>query len=191
VAEPRERLFIGVPLPESLKEHVRGAQEALPRMNGLRLLSEAQWHVTLAFLGIVDHETGLVVRKIVEGVSDGMGGGAWLEGFLMLPSATKARVVTLAIEDDSGVFSGLFETVMTSLETAGVMQREKRPYRPHLTIARLRVPGSVRPRSEIERVRFAVESVCLYKSELRREGAIYTVLARREFDGGSREKVEA
>ena len=182
MADPHERLFIGVPLPESLKGFVREAQAALPRISGLRLLPEEQWHVTLAFLGEVDQATALVARRIVEAVPSAMGGGAWLGGFLMLPSATKARVAALEIDDDRGVFADLYEVVMTSLETAEVLEREKRPFRPHLTVARMRTPGRVRPRSEIERVRYAIDSVCLYRSELRREGATYTVLARRVFD---------
>ncbi|MCL5735383.1 MAG: RNA 2',3'-cyclic phosphodiesterase [Actinobacteria bacterium] len=175
----RERLFIGVPLPDSLYRHIREAQELLPKMGGLRVLKEEQWHVTVAFLGSVGAETGQLVRDIVESIPQGTSGEAWLGSFLMLPSANRARVVTLAIEDDQGVFGRVFEAVMSSLEAAKIMEREKRPFRPHLTIARLRTPGPVKPRSEIDRVRFAVKSVCLYKSELRREGAIYTVLTRR------------
>jgi 2'-5' RNA ligase len=188
VTDLRERLFIGVPLPEGLKGFVREAQAVLPRVGALRLLPEEQWHVTIAFLGEVDRATGLVARRILEAVRSGMGGGAWLGGFLMLPSQTNARVVALEIDDDKGAFADLYEVIMTSLETAEVMEREKRPFRPHLTVARMKTPGRVRPRSEVDRVRYAVESVCLYKSELRREGATYTVLARRVFDLRKRSK---
>jgi RNA 2',3'-cyclic 3'-phosphodiesterase len=188
VAEAKERLFIGVPLPESLKRYVRAAQEALPKMSGLRLLPEDQWHVTLAFLGEVDRTTAQLARRIVEVVPPEMGGECGLGGFLMLPSEDKTRVVTLAIQDDGGPFAKLYEVLMTSLETAGVMEREDRPFRPHLTVARLRIPGRVRPRSEVGQVRFAVESVCLYRSELKREGASYTVLTRRVFNKRRRSK---
>jgi RNA 2',3'-cyclic 3'-phosphodiesterase len=188
VSEPRERLFVGVPLPEGLKALVREAQQALPRTNGLRLLPETQWHVTLAFLGEVEPDAGFVARKIVEAVPPEMGGTCRLGGLLMLPSAGKARVAALAIDDYEGAFAQLYEVIMSSLETAGVMEREKRPFRPHLTVARVRTPGPVRPRSDVEPVRFAVESVCLYKSELRREGAVYTVLARRVFNKRRRSK---
>ena len=188
MAEQRERLFIGVPLPAGLRGYVGAAQEAIPRKSGLRLLPEEQWHVTLAFLGEVDQGSGLAARRIVEAIPSSMGGGAWLGGLLMLPSPAKARVVAIAIDDDHQAFGDLYEVIMTSLETAEVMAREKRPFKPHLTVARLRTPGSVRPRSEIERVRYPIESVCLYRSELRREGATYTVLARRVFDLRKRSK---
>ena len=70
---------------------------------------------------------------------------------------------------------------MGGLETAGVMQREKRPFRPHLTVARFGSRDRCNQGRRAVRLRFAVESVCLYRSELKREGAIYTVLARTGF----------
>ncbi len=95
--------------------------------------------------------------------------------------ARHRRLVALGIADPDGVFDALFETVMSGLEEADVMQREKRPFRPHLTVARLRKPGAVQPRSETGRTWFAVESVCLYESRLSREGAVYSVLAQTVF----------
>lgn len=182
VAGHRERLFIAVPLPERLRAFVREAQGALPRVNGLRLLGESQWHVTLAFLGEVEEDAGFAARKIVEAVPPELGGDCRLGGFLMLPSAARARVVTLAVDDYEGAFARLYEVVMDSLEVAGVMQREKRAFRPHLTVARMRVPGPVQPRFDARPAPFGVESLCLYRSELRREGAVYTVVAQRVFN---------
>jgi 2'-5' RNA ligase len=82
------------------------------------------------------------------------------------------------------VFVSLYSLVIDGLEAVGVMRREKRPFRPHLTVARLRTPGPVRPRYESERTPFAVQSVCLFESELRREGAVYTVVTRRVLGAG-------
>ncbi len=180
-----QRLFVAVALPAELQGLVRRAQEALPPIHGLRLLKPDQWHVTLAFIGEVDVEKANTARDVVEALPADIGGTTTIGGFLMLPSPTKARVVTLAVADDNGVFGTLFEAVMGGLEAGGVMKREKRPFRPHLTIARLRSPAAVRPKYDSERAPFAVQSVCLYQSELRREGAVYTVVCRRLFTGGS------
>jgi 2'-5' RNA ligase len=184
----QQRLFVAVPLPGELRAVVRRAQEALPLVHGLRLLPMEQWHVTLAFIGEVDAGKAAIARGVLEGLPADMGGEGFLESFLMLPSPSRARVVTLELADRQGVFGSLFEAVMGGLETGGVMQREKRPFRPHLTIARLRTAGAVRPRYESERARFAVESVCLFESELRREGAVYTVVSRRTFELGDGEE---
>ena len=176
----RQRLFIGVPLPLGCLEHVRRAREAVAGLPGVRLLGDAQLHVTLAFLGEVESDQAQAARAVVEAVPETLGGEAQLGRFLLLPSSSRARVVTLEIADREGVFQQLFEQVMGGLEAAEVMKREKRPFRPHLTIARLRTPCAVRPRFESEPGPFAVQSVCLYESRLRREGAEYAVLARKE-----------
>ncbi len=186
--DERQRLFVAVPLPGELGALVRRAQESLPAVPGLRLLKPEQWHVTLAFIGEVDAERAAIARSVVESVPGDLGGEALVGRFLLLPSPSRARVVTLELADEQGVFAGLFETVMGGLEAGGVMKREKRPFRPHLTVARLRTPGAVRPRYESEQARFAVQSVCLYQSELRREGAVYTVVCRRTFERGDAEE---
>jgi 2'-5' RNA ligase len=172
------RLFVAVPLPGELLGFVKASQQLLPPMPGLRLMREDQLHITLAFIGEVGERKATDARAVVEAVPPEMGGDGMIERFLMLPIPKRARVVALELSDADGVFDGLFEEVMGGLERAAVMQREKRPFRPHLTIARLRAGGLVQPRSECGQARYAVESVCLYESELKREGALYTIRAR-------------
>jgi len=186
--DERQRLFVAVPLPGELEALVRRAQESLAAVRELRVLKPEQLHVTLAFIGEVDAGKAAIARSVVESVPADMGGEAVIGGFLPLPSPSRARVVALELADEQGVFAGLFETVMGGLEAGGVMKREKRPFRPHLTIARLRTPCAVRPRYESEQARFAVQSVCLYQSELRRERAVYTVVCRRTFERGDAEE---
>jgi len=176
--EARQRLFVAVPVPAGLLEFVRRAQGLLPRTPGLRLLGPAQLHVTLAFIGEVGARKADAARTVVETVPRDMGGGACVTGFLLLPSERRARVIALAIADEERVFGRLYEHVAAGLEAAGVMEREKRPFRPHLTVARLRNPTAVQPTVESGRAGFAVESVCLYESVLKREGAQYEVLTR-------------
>ncbi len=177
--EQKKRLFVAVPVPLETLPYVQRATEAVAGLPGVRVLGEPQWHVTLAFIGEVEAARAEAAHEVVASLPAALGGQAELGRFLLLPSASRARVVTLEIIDQGDVFRRLFEKVMGDLEAAGVMTREKRPFRPHLTIARLKAPGPVRPRFESERAPFAVQSVCLYQSHLRREGAEYTVLCRR------------
>ena len=174
------RLFVAVPLPEELRPFVATAQTLLPKSGGIRLLEPAQWHVTLAFIGQVDAQRAEAARAVVEAIPVESGGEVVVDGFLLLPGPRRARVVALELEDSSKVLQRLFETVAIGLETSGVMQREKRPFHAHVTLARLRVPGPVQPTSDCGQARFRVESVCLYESKLRREGAQYSVIARKD-----------
>jgi 2'-5' RNA ligase len=184
-----QRLFIGVPLPVELLGFLEAAQAIVAPTPGLRLLRPDQLHVTLAFIGEVDRAKAAAAQAVVDSLPTDMGGEGRITRFLMLPSVRKARVVSLEIDDGAGVFARLFEHVMGGLEAAGVMKREKRPFRPHLTVARLKDPAAVQPRSESGEAGFAVESVCLYRSELKREGAVYTVVTRASF--GAKDGVKA
>lgn len=175
----RRRLFVAVPLPEGVVPFALRAQGLLPKHPGLRLLGRDQLHFTLAFIGDADERKTAAAKGVVEGVPVRSGGEALIDGFLLLPTARRVRVVALNVQDDSGVFGGLFSFVMDGLEAAGVMQREKRPFHAHLTVARVKNWGTVQPTSDCGKTRFTVESVCLYESELSREGAKYTVLARK------------
>lgn len=181
--DEKTRLFVGVPLPDDLLPCVLGVQDTLRGLPGIRLMTREQLHVTLAFIGEVGRAKLEAAAHIVENVPQRLGGVAWLAGLLPLPTAGRARVISLAVEDREGVFARLFEHVMGGLEQAGVMQRERRPYKPHLTIARLRVPTAVQLKADYEPARFEVSSVCLYKSELARTGAVYTALVRRVLEG--------
>jgi 2'-5' RNA ligase len=176
--DARQRLFVAVPLPAELVEFVVAAQRMLPSAPGLRLMRTDQLHITLAFIGEVGEREVQEAREVVESLHAAVGGEGTIERFLLLPSPKRARVVALEVNDGDHVFARLFEQVMDGLEHAGVMHRETRPFRPHLTIARTRDAGPIQPRSECGPARYAVESVCLYESELKREAAVYTVRAR-------------
>ena len=178
-----QRLFVGVPIPPEGVQLARGAQQALPPVPGLRVARVDQLHVTLAFLGEVGSRAREAAREVVAGLPAGMGGVCRLGGYRFLPSPRKARVVALSVSDPQGVFAALYEAVMSGLEAGKVMHREKRPFLPHLTVARLREPAPVQPKSECGTVAFPVESVCLYRSELRRDGAVYSIVEQRHLGG--------
>ncbi len=108
------------------------------------------------------------------------GGEAWLRGLLFLPDRHRARVLALGVEDDKAVFAGLYEVVMSALEVAGVMKRDQRHFRPHVTIGRFKEPGKVQLTVDCESAVFGVDSVCLYESVSGHQGAVHTVLVRKE-----------
>jgi 2'-5' RNA ligase len=178
----RRRLFVGVPLAEDLVGFVNEAQAALPVRSDTRLMRRDQLHVTLCFLGELGGEAAERAARVLSGVPCTMGGVVSLGGYVCLPSAARARVVALAIEDGEGILTALFERVASGLEREGLFQREARAFRPHLTIARLRRPGKLGLSADMPTAAFEVRSVCLYESVLSREGARYKMLQAVEFD---------
>lgn len=177
---PRKRLFVAVPLPDSVVAFAQRAQGVLQGEEGLRLADRGQLHCTLAFIGEVGEEEERAAREVVTKLSVDVGGEAVIAGFTYLPDVRRPRVVALDVDDSHGVLGELYETVIAGLEAAGVMQRDGRPFRPHITVARMRRPQRLQPMSDCGRAVFGVESVCLYQSELRREGAVHSVLERKD-----------
>ncbi len=169
---------MAAPLPSSTIPFATEAQAMVKHEQGLRFVDAGQLHCTLAFIGSAGHDKEQAAREVVSGLSPESGGEAAIDGFLCLPDRRRPRVVALGIDDVNGVLGALYESVMAGLEAEGVMQRESRPFRPHVTIARLRSPHPLQPTSDCGRVVFGVESVCLYESELRSEGAVHSVLER-------------
>ena len=72
------------------------------------------------------------------------------------------------------------------LAAAGVFEPEARPFRPHVTVARLRPGGARAPRGidvAPEPVAFTGGPVVLYRSHVRRGGAMYEPLVTRTLYG--------
>lgn len=175
MSDSRQRLFVGVPVPAGVEAAVSVAQGSL-EARGLRVLRPEQLHVTLAFLGEVGKDEAAASARVVSDQGGTMGGVVLLGGFVLLPTPRKTRIVALGMDDVEGVLGRLYTEVTDGLIGAGVMEAERRPFRPHLTIARLREAGRVHLKSDSPRERFSVRSVCLYRSILTRAGAEYEIL---------------
>jgi RNA 2',3'-cyclic 3'-phosphodiesterase len=89
-------------------------------------------------------------------------------------------VLCAEVEDGAGALGALQGRLAAALADAGLHEPERRRYRPHATVARLR-SGERAPRVAPEGpdpVRFAGEAVTLYRSHLGRGGARYEALER-------------
>jgi 2'-5' RNA ligase len=170
--ERRLRLFVALDLPDA----VRDALAALrPDPDVWRRVKPEALHVTLAFLGSRPaSDVDLIRPLIVPSPAPPLALGP----VLLLPPR-RARVLTVEVADPTGALAQLQARVSAGLETARVYTPEKRPFRAHVTIARLR--PRVRPPREahldIEPLQFAGQAVTLYVSRLHPSGARYETLA--------------
>jgi 2'-5' RNA ligase len=119
-------LFVAVRPPSSAVAHAAAAVEGVrPVAPGLRWVPPGRWHLTLAFYGEVpDDEVGRVVDRT------GRRLGAAPAVQLALEGAGRfgRRAVWLGVTGDVGSLRSLAR----ALDPGG------RPYRPHLTVARVR-----------------------------------------------------
>jgi RNA 2',3'-cyclic 3'-phosphodiesterase len=100
------------------------------------------------------------------------------DGLLLPPR--RARVLCAEVSDPEGSLAALQACVSAGLDRAGVYTPEKRPFRAHATVARLR-SGARAPRSvdaAPEAVEFFGEALTLFESRLHPSGARYEPLVR-------------
>jgi RNA 2',3'-cyclic 3'-phosphodiesterase len=161
-----ERLFVALPLNDAFRaeveEYLGGAVGALPG----RTVPPQNWHLTLCFLG----DTPAAERERLCAQLDTVDlGTAFPLVFTSLgafPRAARASVLWLGTREGSGPTATLAERVASAARAAG-LEPDAKPFKPHLTLSRLRTPQDLRPL--IERVPefghvLHAERVVLYRS---------------------------
>jgi 2'-5' RNA ligase len=182
------RAFVALDLePMSLRRVVRVA-DRLRMGSGAPSASwvpPAKMHVTLRFMGElpVGAVEGLAksLRVLADGKSAPKPCAMRLAAF---PSIEDAEIVVVELDDVSGGVLKLAERV-GKLATKLGMAEETRPFRPHVTLARLKRAYDSRRWLRRELVEGAGECrasrITLYRSDLGEEGASYVPLARFDF----------
>jgi 2'-5' RNA ligase len=139
-------------------------------------VSKENWHLTLRFLG----ETDLVsYERFLNGLTDVENVTSFpirLGGFGAFPKPQKATVVWAGVSDGVEDLSVLNEIAEEAAQSAG-FEPEERPYRPHLTLSRIRPPAEVRWLvDEPLDLLWKNNEVVIYRSHLGRGGARYEPL---------------
>jgi len=185
---PRARLFVALDLPDELREGiVAWGREALADP-ALRPLAPESLHITLAFLGYrPEKET----ERIAAVVRERVGPAPWVELLDPEQRPPRGRARLYALPALSPGVEALQEGVAQGLAAEGFYEPEKRPFWPHVTVARVRPEGrgSRRPAVLASPPGKLPEGmsearVCrrmtLYRSELQPTGARYVPLAQVE-----------
>ncbi|MGH2718058.1 MAG: RNA 2',3'-cyclic phosphodiesterase [Actinomycetota bacterium] len=180
------RLFIAAEIPEAQREAVDSVVAPLRgTLSGARWTGEAGWHVTLKFLGSVTGERLELVSGICRSVAAAAPGPAEvrLTGLGAFPSPGRARVLWVGLAEPAGVLVGAAAGLEERFRAEG-FPAEQRPWRPHLTVARMKVPGPVDLLdAEIGASPFTVVELVLFSSHLRPTGAVYEALGRYPLGG--------
>lgn len=176
----RQRLFVALDLPDRALDAMEAWRaSALGTRGGLRHMPRDSLHVTLAFLGVRSEADAGAAAAATLAAAAPVGGLALGEP-LWLP-ARSPRLLALAIADRSGALGALQTRLVTLLTQAVGFEAEKRPYLPHVTLARVPSGGHAPRDRELdspEEVAFEGAAVTLYESVLRPSGARYTALTR-------------
>lgn len=191
---PRARLFVALDIPDELRGAIVAWQWSFEDP-ALRPVRAEALHMTLAFLGYRPEKE---IEAIAEAAFGGIAGPAPAIEIdrdpVGVPRGKRPRLFALDARSEAAV--GLHGQVERGLVRARFYQPEKRPFWPHLTVARVRPerkggrkpalverpPGPFRPdQSERTFLRpIPLVRLVLFRSHLRREGARYEPMAELE-----------
>ena len=194
------RTFIALELNEALQrflgEIISQISQELPN---LRWVDPTGIHLTLAFLGeLSDDQLAAAIGASEEAAQKAIPFEYRLKGLGIFGSTHQPRVIWMGIEDlPSGKIQGsplqqLHRVLTRKLELRG-FEIEKRPFSPHLTLARIKQPLSPDEQQRLQRLLhsrlagsssavYQVNNLCVMKSELSRAGAKYTCLKESSFE---------
>lgn len=184
-----KRLFIAIELPKSVKLLASSAKSLLEdKIPKARWVPTENIHLTMRFLGdcrdeqvpeIVDAIGGFSKKcRAFHGRTTNLG---------VFPNPKRARVLWIGIREEPELAKAYYE-MNKALEGLG-FEIEKRPFSPHITLARIKAPFAIDiittgSRIELERD-FFVEGVSLFQSHLSRKGAVHKVVVKTKFAGSA------
>jgi 2'-5' RNA ligase len=171
----------GAGLAAALGDWLTLTRERFPELS---VTAPANLHLTLAFLGELDEAAVAAAASAVDGAAAGIVRGwevGWGEagGF---PGGSRPRVLWLGVGTGAAELMAAQRLLAGELGARG-LPLDAKPYRPHLTLARVRNPPLARGRgAELQAWLaqmpvpgpMAVDSIVLYRSTLGRPAAIHT-----------------
>jgi 2'-5' RNA ligase len=184
------RLFVAVEIDPSVTRALADFSATLRRTaHDLAPAARIGWvrpeqlHVTSRFIGEVDDEkaaaiAGALLQELAVPPFDLV-----VQGAGAFPERGAPRVLWAGIAAGDEGLAAVETEVSTRLAACGI-SREDRPYRPHVTLARVREPAGLRSAALFERLadqRFGtshVEAITLFQSRTSPKGAVYTPLHR-------------
>ncbi|HLL70772.1 MAG TPA: RNA 2',3'-cyclic phosphodiesterase [Pyrinomonadaceae bacterium] len=188
------RIFCAVELPEDVRARV-AAHIARLRAAAAHLPLKISWeraeklHLTLKFVGEIEAER---IEALQRAAGRAAGSVERFEARLQdegaFPPRGNPRVLWLGLQDETDAIARLQERLEAECAREN-FPREARPFHPHITIARIRVPAAAAARHLAKLhgemkfeppASFNVNDLIVMRSELGAGGSRYTPLSRHE-----------
>jgi len=180
------RSFIAVELPDEVKAALVQLLDQLKTGKQLpvKWVNPYGIHLTLKFLGNIAvnkiNEITGAIEKATEGISPFR---LEVKDLGVFPNFKRVRVVWVGVSGEVAQLSQLQQRIESNLALLGFAP-ESRPFTPHLTLARVREQASPDEQQNFGQLiasarfemiySFNVDSINLMRSQLTREGAIYS-----------------
>ena len=186
------RAFLAMDPPPEVLRRIADIQEVLKKTlrGSISWVRPEEIHLTLKFFGDMAAEDLQPISEVVSGQAAGMRPlHLNIKGLGVFPGIRRPRVLWLGVGGEVARLIALQRVLDQGFETCGI-KKEERPFRAHLTLARIKSPqglsglDKVLEEKEAESAgSFEAKGLILFKSDLTPKGAIYTVLADFPFQG--------
>jgi len=177
------RLFVAADLEAQACDRIEAMLAELRReVPDVRWGRSDALHLTLKFLGEVEESRVSAIARAVARAAARAGNPftVQLKGMGAFGDHSRPHVVWLGLTDPDGRLAGAAEAFESVFEAEG-FPREKRPFMPHLTLARPKaaskdLPAAIAARSDLDLGSLEVGSVTLFRSVTRPSGVEYARL---------------
>ncbi len=181
------RAFIAVTLPDDIRRLLAGFQTRLRKTPApVKWVETDNLHLTLVFLGNIAPDK---IPHLIEAMHTAAAGvrpfTVKVHGLGVFPNPHRPQVVWAGLEGDINLLGQLQQQLAAALEPLG-FKPDTRPFRPHLTLGRVRDRASAAERETLGRAvtaldagagrSFRVDALHLIRSQLNRDGPVYTVI---------------
>ena len=183
------RTFIAADMPDEARERLASFLSQLRAMEieKLRWVQPEAIHLTLKFLGEIDQErVGPVLSAMRESCAGACSFHLATGGLGCFPSRRSPQVVWLGLEGEVETLELLQSSLDEELHRTAGLSLEERPFRPHLTLARVRRGASESERRQIwenieatpppDTITWPVSQLSLVHSTLLPQGPQYRTL---------------
>ncbi len=174
------RLFFAISFPDGVLEQLRALSSPI---TGVRWISTAGLHLTLQFIGKVDRQMVSRIRDAASIVASERFNQRFDLGLLgvgAFPRSRQPKVLWAGCEVPEALLR-LQKDLLSSLQALG-LDLEMRPFKAHITVARVRrgmrpeISGWLEQNNDFRTGSFEVQAFHLYSSELGSSGAVYHVV---------------
>ena len=192
---PRLRLFIALPLPSEVEQKLGQIVEELrPHGGNVKWAKPGNIHLTVKFLGDTDENLVSKISQAIDGVATrSSAASAVIDTLGGFPNLKRPRVIWAGASEgieSAGKIAREVDLAMRQLR----FEKEKRPFKAHLTLGRVRQGRSVDEltgvlqRYRLEPIPLLLDRLTLFKSTLTPTGPIYDILheaplGRERFEG--------
>ncbi len=179
------RAFIAVEIPEEVQsELIEIAAMFKPHINRASWVKHGNLHLTLKFLGDIESDRIEEISSALKEVAAGfVPFSIRFSDVGVFPDPRRPRVLWVGLGEGEKEMIRMANAIEEAMERLG-FKRERRPFTPHLTLARIKGPSNLTgPLGDFQMPNVSpvrVAGFSLIRSQLDPKGAIYTRI--REFN---------